>query len=83
LASDPLVKAAIETAWKNSTANPEHLQENGFFILRDPQTGAVSVQWASTGFAGAMHLGDPPASAIASFHTHPNPACAPVIFQGR
>jgi hypothetical protein len=83
LASDPSVKAAIETAWTKSIANPKYPQENGFFILRDPQTGAVSVQWVAPGFAGRLSMGAPPPSAIASFNTHPNPTGSPMIFNGK
>jgi hypothetical protein len=83
LVNDPTVKMSIEAAWKDSTADPQHPHEMGFFILRDPQTGTISLQWAAPGFAGRLTMNAQPPSAIASFHTHPNPTGSPVILNGK
>ena len=83
LVNDSSVKTAIETAWRDSTADPQHPHEMGFFILRDPTTGTISLQWAAPGFAGRLTMSAQPPSAIASFHTHPNPTGSPVILNGK
>jgi hypothetical protein len=83
LINDPTVKAAIETAWRDSTADPQHVHETGFFVVENPETGAISVQWVAPGFAGAIRMAGAPSTTIATFHTHPNPTGTPVIINGQ
>ena len=79
LVSNPVVKDAILKAWQDSTADPSYLHENGFYILQDPDSGVISVQFAKRGFAASMTFGRPPDTAIAMFHTHPNPPGSPAL----
>jgi hypothetical protein len=79
LVKNPVVKHAVLNAWQDSTADPMYPHENGFYILQDPDSGEISVQLAKRGFAASMSFGPPPASAIAMFHTHPNPPGSPVL----
>jgi hypothetical protein len=75
----PVVKQAVLNAWQDSTADPRYPHENGFYILRDRDSGEISVQLARRGFAASITFGPPPDAAIAMFHTHPNPSGSPVL----
>ncbi len=79
LVNNPVVKDAILNAWQDSRADLRYLHENGFYILQDPDSGVISVQLAKRGFAASMTFGPPPDTAIAMFHTHPNPTGSPVL----
>lgn len=68
LAHEPVVRQGIETAWNQSLS--DHL-EHGFWILRDPATNALSLDWWPTGAEGYVYRSPRPDSTIASFHVHP------------
>ena len=80
IAKDPVVAAAIEKAWNNSNPNtPGGKQEQGFWVMRDDKTGALStVNFPSNGTRDSLTPGAVPAiegkTAVAFFHTHPNTA---------
>lgn len=68
LAHEPVVRQAIEDAW-NQTLK-DHL-EHGFWILRDPATGALSIDPWKPMDPGFIHATPEPPTAISMFHTHP------------
>ncbi|WP_353390254.1 RHS repeat domain-containing protein, partial [Halopseudomonas sabulinigri] len=79
IAKNQTINAAIDSAWEASNPNtPGSKIENGFWIIRDNLTKALSVQMFP--MAGAsrdrMSPGLPPIlkgrTVIAFFHTHPN-----------
>ncbi len=78
IANDPVVAAAIEKAWNASNPNtPGSKQEQGFWVMRDDKTGALStVNFPSSGSRDSLTPGAVPAiegkTAVAFFHTHPN-----------
>ena len=78
IANDPVVAAAIEKAWNASNPNtPGSKQEQGFWVMRDDKTGALStVNFPSNGTRDSLTPGAVPAiegkTAVAFFHTHPN-----------
>jgi hypothetical protein len=80
IAKDPVVAAAIEKAWNASNPNtPGSKQEQGFWVMRDDKTGALStVNFPSNGTRDSLTPGAVPAiegkTAVAFFHTHPNTA---------
>jgi hypothetical protein len=83
MANSPSIKTAILSAWANSLKDPAYPTENGFYILRDPTTGALSTQAALREFGSSAIFGKPPADAIVMFHTHPNPSGKQVILNGK
>jgi hypothetical protein len=78
MANDPVVAAAIEKAWNASNPNtPGAKQEQGFWVMRDDKTGALStVNFPSNGTRDSLTPGAVPSiegkTAVAFFHTHPN-----------
>jgi hypothetical protein len=80
IANDPVVAAAIEKAWNASNPNtPGSKQEQGFWVMRDNKTGALStVNFPSNGKRDSLTPGAVPniegKTAVAFFHTHPNTA---------
>ena len=78
IANDPVVAAAIEKSWNASNPNtPGAKQEQGFWVMRDDKTGALStVNFPSSGTRDSLTPGAVPAiegkTAVAFFHTHPN-----------
>jgi hypothetical protein len=78
IANDPVVAAAIEKAWVASNPNtPGSKQEQGFWVMRDNKTGALStVNFPSNGTRDSLTPGAVPSiegkTAVAFFHTHPN-----------
>lgn len=78
IANDPVVAAAIEKSWNASNPNtPGAKQEQGFWVMRDDKTGALStVNFPSNGTRDSLTPGAVPAiegkTAVAFFHTHPN-----------
>jgi hypothetical protein len=80
IANDPVVAAAIEKAWNASNPNtPGAKQEQGFWVMRDDKTGALStVNFPSNGTRDSLTPGAVPAiegkTAVSFFHTHPNTA---------
>jgi hypothetical protein len=75
LAKNPVVSAGIDKAWKESRppgGGPK--LEHGFWIIKDPKTGAISLLWFPMDGATKSKLipGATPPNAIAFFHTHPN-----------
>ena len=80
IANDPVVAAAIEKSWNASNPNtPGSKQEQGFWVMRDDKTGALStVNFPSNGTRDSLTPGAVPAiegkTAVAFFHTHPNTA---------
>ena len=78
IANDPVVAAAIEKSWNASNPNtPGSKQEQGFWVMRDDKTGALStVNFPSNGTRDSLTPGAVPAiegkTAVAFFHTHPN-----------
>ena len=73
----------MAAAWFDSTGNPFYIHENGFYILRDPVSGEISIQPAIAVFGNHAYLGSPPADAIATFHTHSNRTGSPVMVGGK
>jgi hypothetical protein len=80
IANNPVVAAAIEKSWNASNPNtPGAKQEQGFWVMRDDKTGALStVNFPSNGTRDSLTPGAVPAiegkTAVAFFHTHPNTA---------
>jgi hypothetical protein len=80
IANDPVVAAAIEKSWNASNPNtPGAKQEQGFWVMRDDKTGALStVNFPSNGTRDSLTPGAVPSiegkTAVAFFHTHPNTA---------
>lgn len=80
ITNDPVVAAAIEKAWNGSNpSTPGAKQEQGFWVMRDDKTGALStVNFPSNGTRDSLTPGAVPAiegkTAVAFFHTHPNTA---------
>ena len=78
IANNPVVAAAIEKSWNASNPNtPGAKQEQGFWVMRDDKTGALStVNFPSNGTRDSLTPGAVPAiegkTAVAFFHTHPN-----------
>lgn len=78
IANDPVVAAAIEKSWNASNPNtPGAKQEQGFWVMRDDKTGALStVNFPSNGTRDSLTPGAVPSiegkTAVAFFHTHPN-----------
>jgi hypothetical protein len=78
IANDPVVAAAIEKSWNASNPNtPGSKQEQGFWVMRDDKTGALStVNFPSNGTRDSLTPGAVPSiegkTAVAFFHTHPN-----------
>jgi hypothetical protein len=78
MANDPVIAAAIEKAWNASNPNtPGAKQEQGFWVMRDNKTGALStVNFPSNGTRDSLTPGAVPniegKTAVAFFHTHPN-----------
>jgi uncharacterized Zn-binding protein involved in type VI secretion len=63
------VRAASDQAWQN-TLNTG--RENGFWVVKDPNTGQFGVVWGTPTSDGmATQLPARPENAVASFHTHP------------
>jgi hypothetical protein len=83
LTNDPSVRSAIVAAWMGSAGNPPNVHENSFYILRDPDTGAISTSPMQTGSSHTLFLPALPANAIATFHTHPNATGALAIVDGK
>lgn len=78
IARNPVVAAAINSAWTASNPNtPGAKVETGFWVVRNNRTGALSVvQFPSNGTRDSLTPGAPPSargtSVVAFFHTHPN-----------
>lgn len=77
IANDPGVRAEINKSWNNS--NPHgpgaSKKEQGFWVVKDSKTGALTVQqFPSNGTRDSLMPGPVPNGAVAFFHTHPNTA---------
>jgi hypothetical protein len=74
IANDPAIRPEIDRAWadSNPSGSPTAKQEQGFWILRDSKTQALSVQNFPPGGRDFMIPGPTPDGAAAFFHTHPN-----------
>ncbi|MBV9468064.1 MAG: DUF4329 domain-containing protein [Abitibacteriaceae bacterium] len=75
--ADPLVRAALQQAWRDSQPGMRGGHEEGGFILQDPNGDLRIMRWP-TGSQSSIVL--PPYSnckigesdIVATFHTHPN-----------
>jgi hypothetical protein len=78
IARNPVVAAAINSAWTASNPNTAGAKvETGFWVVRNDRTGALSVvQFPSNGTRDSLTPGAPPSArgttVVAFFHTHPN-----------
>ncbi len=68
---DPVVKENIQMAWKESyLPNGDTREEGGWIIAIEGGGYAVRRAYPSSSYE--INLGEPPAGAVASFHTHPD-----------
>ncbi len=79
LRSHPVVQAALEQAWADSSpGDPLRRHEEGGWIYLDVTTREITVRRASSGAQSDLRLDNPPivpgSVVVAVFHTHPNPS---------
>lgn len=79
LLANPLVRAALEEAWIDSTPDDWLMRhEEGGWIYVNATSGGISIRRAAPGRRATVDLSPPPVVAgavvVATFHTHPNPA---------
>jgi hypothetical protein len=79
LLQEPIVKQALEQAWRDSlSGDPVQRHEEGGSIYADMQTGTIEIRIAASGAQTTLDLSNPPiipgSVVVATFHTHPNPS---------
>ncbi len=75
IANDPRIRPEIDKAWAESNpyGSGTAKQERGFWILRDSDTQALTVQqFPSNGTRDSLMPGPMPDRSVSFFHTHPN-----------
>src|SRR5262245_3310563 len=78
LMADPVVQAALDSAWVDSQpGDPAARHEEGGWIYMDLTTGHVVTRRAPRGQQAGIDLRHPPtvpgSVIVGKFHTHPNP----------
>jgi hypothetical protein len=79
LLNDPVVRQALEDAWRDSLpTDPARRHEEGGWVYADTMSGAITVTRAAAGTTANIDLNNPPvipgSVVVATFHTHPNPS---------
>jgi hypothetical protein len=78
LLNHPMVRQAIEEAWRDSLPDePMNRHEEGGWIYLETTTGEIQIRRAAPGRQAEVILENPPeirgAVIVGVFHTHPNP----------
>jgi hypothetical protein len=78
LRQNPIVVAALESAWNDSLPDDAQTRhEEGGWIYYELSTGTISLVRAASGGRRAINLSQPPelpgCLVVGKFHTHPNP----------
>jgi hypothetical protein len=79
LQDHPMVRDALEQAWRDSLPNdPARRHEEGGWIYMDTTTGEIVVRRQEAGRQASIDLSRPPifpgSVVVGKFHTHPNPS---------
>lgn len=77
IANDPLIAGKIDEAWNASNPYMGPQRENGFWILRSDNDGALfTVNFSGPSTSNGITMDPmpnvPSAGVVATFHTHPN-----------